>query len=73
MPKTDITSGLLQVLLKCIAPISKKRYKALVNKLMSVTFPENESSSENIVYVLENSSFARYYLNYFITHKFIYI
>jgi hypothetical protein len=69
MPKTDITSGLLQVLLKCIAPVSKKRYKALVDKLMSVTFSKNESSSENILNVLENSSFARYRLIYFITCK----
>lgn len=59
MPATDITSGLLQVLLKCIAPVSKKRFSVLVNKLMSA-FPESESGSfENVSQVLENSSFAR--------------
>lgn len=56
MSTTSITSGLLQVLLKCIAPISKKRFKALVDKLMS--FSESETSSfENVI---ENSSFVRY-------------
>jgi len=61
MPTTDITSGLLQVLLKCIAPVSKKRFNALVDKIMTECFPESESSSfENVSQVLENSSFARY-------------
>jgi len=61
MPTTDITSGLLQVLLKCIASVSKKRFKGLVNKIMTECFPESESSSfENVSQVLENSSFARY-------------
>lgn len=61
MPITDITSGLLQVLLKCIKPVSKKRFKALVNKLMSVCFPESKSSTtEDVFNVLENSSFARF-------------
>lgn len=63
MPVTDITSGLLQVLLKCIAPVSKKRFKILINKLMSECFLENESnSSGDIPQILENNSFARYYL-----------
>lgn len=62
MPITDITSGLLQVLLKCIAPVSKKRFKNLVNKLMSECFLENESNSpDDIPQILDNSSFARYY------------
>lgn len=69
MPTTDITSGLLQVLLKCIAPVSKKRFKVLVEKLMNSRFPENETSSVNILQVLENSSFARYYLIYFNTYN----
>lgn len=61
MPITDITSGLLQVLLKCIAPISKKRFKALADKLMTECFLGNESNStDNIPQILENSSFARY-------------
>lgn len=60
MPTTDITSGLLQVLLKCIRTVSKKRFVALVNKLMSECFPETESNDfENFSRVLENSSFAR--------------
>lgn len=61
MPVTDITSGLLQVLLKCIAPVSKKRFKNLVDKLMRECFSENESnSSDDVPQILENSSFARY-------------
>lgn len=67
MLTTDIASGLLQVLLKCLATISKKRFKTLVNKLMSICFPKNESDLfENIAQALENSSLARYYksLNY---------
>lgn len=52
MSTNDLTSGLLQVLLKCIAPVSKKRFKALVNKLMQ--FLENENGS------YENGSFVRY-------------
>lgn len=60
MPATDITSGLFQVLLKCIAPVSKKRFNALVNKIMGECFHESESGSfENVSQVLENSSFAR--------------
>lgn len=55
MPTTDITSGLIQVLLKCIAPVSKKRFKALVNKVMSGYFSE----SENVLEILENNSFSR--------------
>lgn len=66
MLTTDIASGLLQVLLKCIAPVSKKRFKTLVNKLMCICFPENESDLfENIVQVLENSSLARYVVQKF--------
>lgn len=62
MPVTDITSGLLQVLLKCIAPVSKKRFNTLVDKLMSECFFGNErNSSDDIPQILENSSFARYY------------
>lgn len=61
MHSTDITSGLLQVLLKCIAPVSKKRFKALVNKVMGECFPENESNSfEHFLQILENASFSRY-------------
>lgn len=61
MPTTDITSGLLQVLLKSIAPISKKRYKALVEKIMSECFPSDKSSSfDNVSRALENNSFSRY-------------
>ncbi|XP_060853343.1 uncharacterized protein LOC132931285 [Rhopalosiphum padi] len=60
MPSTDITSGLLQVLLKSISPVSKKRYKALVEKIMSECFPSDESSTfENVSQVLENNSFSR--------------
>lgn len=60
MPTTDITSGLLQVLLKCIGPISKKRFKALINKVMSECFPENKNTSfDHVAKILENSSFAR--------------
>jgi len=62
MPSTDITSGLLQVLLKSISPVSKKRYKALVEKIMSECFPSDESSTfENVSQVLENNSFSRYF------------
>lgn len=59
MPTTDITSGLLQVLLKCIRTVSKKRFMALVNKLVSECFPETESNFENLPRIFENSSFAR--------------
>ncbi|XP_025202371.1 nucleolar protein 9 [Melanaphis sacchari] len=60
MLTTDKTSGLLQVLLKSISPISKKRYKALVEKIMSECFPNDESCSfDNVSQVLENSSFSR--------------
>ncbi|CAH1738423.1 unnamed protein product [Aphis gossypii] len=60
MPTNDITSGLLQVLLKSIASISKKRYKALVEKIMSECFPSDESSSfDNVSWALENNSFSR--------------
>lgn len=59
MPTTDITSGLLQVLLKCIKPVSKKRFKALVDKLMSDCFPNSSSSIEDVFRVLENNSFTR--------------
>lgn len=52
MSTNDLTSGLLQVSLKCISPVSKKRFKALVNKLMQ--FLENENGS------YENCSFVRY-------------
>lgn len=52
MSTTDITSGLLQVLLKCIAPVSKKRFKALVGKLMQ--FLDNDNGS------FENAPFVRY-------------
>lgn len=63
MPTNDITSGLLQVLLKSIAPISKKIYKALVEKIMSECFPSDESSSfDNVSWALENNSFSRYVL-----------
>jgi len=62
MPTTDITSGLLQVLLKSISLVSKKRFKALVEKIMSGCFPINKSSSfDDISQVLENNSFSRYY------------
>lgn len=61
MPTNDITSGLLQVLLKSIAPVSKKRFKALVEKIMSGCFPISESDSfDNVSQVLENNSFSRY-------------
>lgn len=60
MPSTDITSGLLQVLLKSIKPVSKKRFKSLVNKLMTNYFPDSNSSSiEDVFRVLDNNSFAR--------------
>ncbi|XP_022179239.1 nucleolar protein 9 [Myzus persicae] len=60
MPTTDITSGLLQVLLKSISPVSKKRFKALVEKIMSGCFPRSESSSfDDVSQVLENNSFSR--------------
>ncbi|VVC26352.1 Hypothetical protein CINCED_3A020959 [Cinara cedri] len=60
MHTTDITSGLLQVLLKCISSVSKKRFKALVNKLMGECFPENASNSfEHFSKTLENGSFSR--------------
>lgn len=66
MPTTDITSGLLQVLLKSISPVSKKRFKALVEKIMSGCFPRSESSSfDDVSQVLENNSFSRYNLNLF--------
>lgn len=62
MPTTDITSGLLQVLLKSILPVSKKRFKAVVKKIMSVCFPISENGSfDNISQVLENNSCSRYY------------
>jgi len=61
MPTNDITSGLLQVLLKSVAPVSKKRFKALVEKIMSECFPISESYSfDNVSQVLENNSFSRY-------------
>lgn len=61
MPTTDITSALLQVLLKCIAHVSKKRFSALVDKIMTGCFPEGISISfENVSQILENGSFTRY-------------
>lgn len=60
MPTTDITSGLLQVLLKSILPVSGKRFKALVVKIMNECFPLSESNSfDNVSQVLENCSFSR--------------
>lgn len=59
MPTTDITSGLLQVLLKSISSVSKKRFKALVEKIMSGCFPISESNSFDVSKVLENNSFSR--------------
>lgn len=61
MLSTDVTSGLLQVLLKCIAFVSKKRFKNLVNKIMEECFPENDDNSfEHFSQILENGSFSRY-------------
>lgn len=68
MPTTDITSGLLQVLLKSISPVSKKRFKALVEIIMSGCFPISESTSfDNISQVFENNSCSRYHYIYFQT------
>lgn len=61
MPTTDITSGLLQVLLKCIAPISKKKFNALVDKIMTECFLKSDNNSfEHVSQIFENNSFSRY-------------
>ncbi|XP_050525756.1 nucleolar protein 9 [Daktulosphaira vitifoliae] len=60
MLASDIISGLLQVLLKCIGVVSKKRLKVLIEKIMNTcVIKDNSGSSITILQILDNSSISR--------------